>query len=351
MPRSHRDLWPTLVSWDNLLHAYRRCRRRKRYRRAAADFDMDWESHLLSLQRELVAGTYRPGPCRHFRINDPKPRRISAAGFRDRVVHHALVQMLEPIYERVFVHDSYACRAGKGTHRAIRRARGFLRRYRYCLKTDIVKFFPNVDHEVLRQVVARRIADPQVLWLIDAILAAGDGVLAAEATPSFFSGDDLFALCRPRGLPIGNLTSQFFANVLLDQIDHVVKEDFRVPGYVRYADDLLLFADSRAELWSHRARLQAALEGLRLRLHAHKTQLLPTTVGVTFLGWRLTPRSMRLSQRSIRRFSRRMRQLAWMRERGEIDVERVATSVRAWLAHAAHGNARGITRRLLRRPL
>jgi retron-type reverse transcriptase len=351
MPKTHANLWARLVSWDNLVAAYRRCRRRKRHRRVAAAFDFDWESQLLALARDLREGRYQPGPYRHFRITDPKPRKISAAPFRDRVVHHALVQVLEPIFDRGFIHDSYACRVGKGTHAAILRARGYLRRHAHLLKTDIVRFFPNVDHAVLRGVIGRRIADPDVMQLVDAILASGAGVLADEATPSFFPGDDLFALARPRGLPIGNLTSQFFANVLLDRIDHFVKETLRVPGYVRYADDLLLFGDDKADLHGWRKAIEGELAGLRLRLHPDKTQIAPVTVGVTFLGWRLTPGSMRLSQRSIRRFSRRLRQLRWRRQQGEISTDRVGASVRAWLAHAAHGNTRGISRRVLRRPV
>lgn len=351
MPRSHRDLWPRLVSWDNLLRAYHRCRRRKRHRRLAVAFDFDWEAQLLAIQRDLRDGTYRPGPYRHFRITDPKPRRISAAPFRDRVVHHALVQVLEPIFERSFIHDSYACRVGKGTHRAIARARGYLGRHSHLLKTDIVRFFPNVDHQILRKVIARRIADDDTLGLVDLILASGAGVLAEEATQGFFPGDDLFALCRPRGLPIGNLTSQFFANVLLDPIDHFVKEALRVPGYVRYADDLLLFADDKATLHGWREAIEAELALLRLRVHPDKTQIRPSASGVTFLGWRLTPGSMRLSQRSIRRFAGRLRELRWRRRRGKIGTVRLGAAVRAWLAHASHGNARGITRRLLRKRL
>lgn len=351
MPKTHADLWARLVSWDNLVGAYRRCRRRKRHRRAATAFDFDWESQLLALGRDLREGRYQPGPYRHFRITDPKPRKISAAPFRDRVVHHALVQVLEPIFDRGFIHDSYACRVGKGTHAAILRARGYLRRHSHLLKTDIVRFFPNVDHAVLRGVIGRRIADRAVMQLVDVILASGAGVLADQATPSFFPGDDLFALARPRGLPIGNLTSQFFANVLLDRIDHFVKETLRVPGYVRYADDLLLFADDKAALHAWRAAIEGELAGLRLRLHPEKTQIRPAAAGVTFLGWRMTPASMRLSQRSVRRFSRRLKQLAWRRRRGEIGVQRVAAAVRAWLAHASHGNAGGMARRLLRKRL
>ncbi len=351
MPRSHKNLWAQLVSWDNLLLAYRRCRRRKRCKPAAARFDFDWEHHLLSIQRDLLDGSYRPGPYRHFQITDPKPRKISAAPFHDRVVHHALVQVLEPIFERGFVFDSYACRVGKGTHRALDRARGYLRRHSHVLKTDVVRFFPNVDHAILADTIGRRIADDRVMGLVAVILDSGAGVLADQATPSFFPGDDLFALARSRGLPIGNLTSQFFANVLLDRVDHAIKERLRVPGYVRYADDLLLFGDDKDALRAWCAAVAEELATLRLRLHPDKTQIRPSTAGVTFLGWRLTGDSMRLSQKAVRRFSRRLKDLAWRRSRGEIGVDRVGASVRAWLAHAAHGNSRGIARRLLRKRL
>jgi len=349
MARTHHNLWPQLASWENLLLAYRRCRRRKRNKPAATAFDFAWESNLLAIQRELVSGTYRPGGYHHFFITDPKPRKISAAPFRDRVVHHALVQLLEPIFERQFIFDSYACRRGKGTHRAILRARTYLRRHPFFLKTDIVKFFPNVDHAVMRSVLAKRIADPKVMHLIDLILASGEGVLADQATPSYFPGDDLFAALRPTGLPIGNLTSQFFANVLLDRIDHAVKEAWQVPGYVRYADDLVLFGPDKRQLWVWQASLENELAKLRLRLHPDKTSVNPTRQGVGFLGWKLSADSMRLSQSAIRRFTRRMRTLRFERRQGLRSVSHISRSLRAWLAHAQHGNSLGIRRILLRR--
>lgn len=171
MARTYRDLWPQVVAWDNLLLAYRRCRRRKRFTPAAARFHFQWESELLRLQQELASGAWRPGPYHNFRIRDPKPRLISAAPFRDRIVHHAVVNVMEPLYERRFIHDSYACRRGKGTHRAVRRAQFFLQRYTYFLKTDIVRFFPNVDHSVLLGVLRRTITDPELDRLLSQIIA------------------------------------------------------------------------------------------------------------------------------------------------------------------------------------
>lgn len=248
MPKRRGNLWPEVVSWQNLLLAYQRCRRRKRFKPDAVRFEFDWESNLIAIQRRLISGAYRPGRYRHFWVREPKRRKISAAPFADRVVHHAVVNVLEPVFEPGFVEDSYACRRGKGTHRAVTRAQQFARRYAYYLKTDVVKFFPNVDHAVLLERLRRRIKDAELLGLVQTIVASGEGILREEASQTFFPGDDLFARLRPTGLPIGNLTSQFFANVLLDALDHYVKERLRIPGYVRYADDLVLFADSKSQL-------------------------------------------------------------------------------------------------------
>ena len=155
MARTYRHLWTQVVSWDNLFSAYRKCRRRKRYKSPAVRFDFTWERNLRELQSELQSGAYQPGEYRHFYVYEPKRRKISAAPFRDRVVHHAVVNVLEPICDRRFVYDSYACRKGKGTHRAWLRAQQFMRRFDYYLATDIVRFFPNVDHQVLLALLGR----------------------------------------------------------------------------------------------------------------------------------------------------------------------------------------------------
>ncbi|MFM9966555.1 MAG: reverse transcriptase domain-containing protein [Planctomycetaceae bacterium] len=348
MPKSFSNLWPQVTAWDDLVTAYQRCRRRKRYKSDAAQFDYEWETNLVQLQRDLLDGSYRPGPYRHFHIQDPKPRKISAAPFRDRIVHHAVVAALEPIFERRFIHDSYACRRGKGTHRALDRAQSYLRNHRFFLKTDIVKFFPNVDHEVLLAVLSRSIRDERLMDLIRIIAASGEGVLADQRTPAFFPGDDLFAVLRPCGLPIGNLTSQFFANVLLDGIDHFVKEELRVPGYVRYADDLLLFADDKAQLWEIRDKLATRLAALRLKLHPDKTQVAPCSHGVGFLGFHMTPNRRRLLRSGLRRFNRRLRLLRWRFANGMIDLRRITLSLRAWLAHTSSARNPTLMRSLLR---
>ncbi len=344
MATTYRNLWPQFIAWENLVAAYRRCQRRKRSKPEAAGFDFAWESELLRLQRELDAGSYRPGEYRHFYIHEPKRRKISAAPFRDRVVHHAVVRVLEPIFERRFIHDSYACRRRKGTHRAIMRAQHYLRRHAFTLKTDVVRFFPNVDHAVLLDVLRRTVADRKLLDLLGVVIASGEGVLSAEASPALFPGDDLFALTRPTGMPIGNLTSQFFANVLLDPIDHFIKEDLRARGYVRYADDLVLFGDEKRQLWGWREALNQRLADVRLRLHRDKTQVRPAEAGLGFLGFVLTRNDRRLNQTALLRFNRRLRRMRRLWKQRSIKPSEIRKSVAATMAHARYGNARGVLR-------
>lgn len=202
-------MFAALTSWENLLLAVRKASKGKRGRVPSAAFEYRLEDNLLALQHELRTQTYQPGGYASFVIHEPKRRLISAAPFRDRVVHHALCNLIEPIFERSFIADSYANRVGKGTHRALDRCQQFARRYRYVLQCDVRQFFPSLDHAVLRQTLWRKVADPQVRWLIDQILASGAGVLQEEYEMVWFPGDDLLAAARARGLPIGNLTSQF----------------------------------------------------------------------------------------------------------------------------------------------
>ena len=168
--KRHGNLWEHMISFESLLEAATKAQRGKRFRPAVARFHFNLERELLVLQEELAAKTYRPGPYRSFYIYEPKQRLISAAPYRDRVVHHALTGVLEPIFERSFVFDSYACRKGKGTHAAVARCQHYAQRFRYVLKADIRKFFPSVDHEILKHLIAGKIKDPNVLWLVGLML-------------------------------------------------------------------------------------------------------------------------------------------------------------------------------------
>ncbi len=339
-------MYPQLCSWGNLLLAYTKASRGKRGQPNVAAFEHRLEDNLLALQRELREQTYTPGPYASFYIHEPKRRLISAAPFRDRVVHHALCHLIEPIFERCFIADSYANRIGKGTHRALDRCQQFARRYRYVLQCDIAQFFPAIDHTILRATVARKVTDLQVLWLIDRILQTGEGVLSEAYTMVYFPRDDLWAIERPRGLPIGNLTSQFWANVYLNPFDHFVKRELLCPAYVRYVDDFLLFADDRTVLWDWRAAIVKRLAGMRLTIHpgAHPR---PVAEGIPFLGFIVYPQRRRLKRRKGFHFARRLRGRLAAYAANVISLDDVTASVQGWVNHVSYANTVGLRKGLL----
>ena len=338
-------LFERVASFPNLLQAARLASRGKRFRPNVAAFALDLESQLHQLQHELVSRSYRPGPYRTFVIREKKPRFISAAPFRDRVVHHALCNIIEPIFDRGFSFDSYACRKGKGTHAAVERASTYARRYRYVLKCDVEKYFPSIDHAILFDLLAERIWDKEVRWLIRTIL---DGSNPQPDARHYFPGDDLFAPCeRRQGIPIGNQTSQFFANVYLDKLDHYVKAALRVPGYVRYVDDFLLFDRDKRRLQEMRVAIDEFLVQVRVRLHPRKCFVTPVTTGFTFLGYRIFPTHRRLDADNVRRFKRRLRRDRQAVAEGRLSTRELNASVQSWIAHAVHADTAHLRTRLL----
>jgi len=337
-------IWPRVLEFENLLAAHLKARKGKRGRPAVARFELDLERNLFALQRELEHRTYRPGAYRLFEIYDRKPRRIAAAPYRDRVVHHALMNLVEPALDCRFIADSYACRAGKGVHAAVERYQDWARRYAYALKVDVRRYFPSIDHAVLKQKLRHRIKDPGVLWLFDTIIDS-----APDAGPGeTFAGDDLVELMHRRlGLPIGNLTSQFLGNLYLDDLDHHLKETLRVPAYLRYVDDLILLDDNKSRLWDLRMEIDRFLAGERLRLHPHKIQVLPTGLGLDVLGYRVLPGHRRLRRDNGYRFRRRLRGMARGYARGELGWRAIDASVAAWIGHVRHAASLGLRRAVL----
>lgn len=273
MPRRHDQLFGSIASFQALHQAVQRAVKGKRGKAGAAAFMARLEPECLRLERELHDGSYRTGRYVEIVVRDPKRRLVSAAPFRDRVVHHALFNVIGPVFERGFIDDSYANRVGKGTHRAIARYEHFRDHYAYVLRCDIWRYFPAIDHAILKADLRRRIACAPTLALCETII---DGSNPQETVLHYFDGDDLFTpQQRRRGLPLGNLTSQFFANVYLDGLDHFAKELLRAP-YLRYVDDFALFAHSPQQLAEWHGRIATWLEGRRLRLHPLKTHISPT---------------------------------------------------------------------------
>ncbi|HEY5064039.1 MAG TPA: reverse transcriptase domain-containing protein [Xanthobacteraceae bacterium] len=332
MPRRHDQLFDRIASFQALHAAARRAINGKRKKPGAAAFFANLEGELLALERQLHAVTYRPGRYVAFAVNDPKKRIVSAAPFRDRVVHHALCAVVDPIFEKGFVDHTFANRVAKGTHKAIDAYERYRNRHAYVLRCDIYRYFPSIDHAILKSDFRRRIECPSTLGLMDMIV---DRSNRQEPVQLYFDGDDLFEpFRRRRGLPIGNLTSQFFANLYLDGLDHFVTEVLRAP-YVRYVDDFAVFADDHATLLGWRSRIERYLAGRRLKLHPRKTFISPCPQPAEFLGFLLCQhRHRRLPEDNIRRFRNRLRGLRDQWRAGTTDIENIDARVRAWIAHA-----------------
>jgi retron-type reverse transcriptase len=333
-PKRHDDLFGAIASFPALHAAARRAIRGKRGKPMPAAFMAGLEREILRLERELQAGTYRPGGYVEIRVEDPKSRIVSAAPFRDRVVHHALCAVIEPIFERGFIFDSYANRVGKGTHAAVARYERSRDRSAHVLRCDIYRYFPSIDHAILKADLRRRIACQRTLWLIDAII---DGSNPQEPVHIHYPGDDLFTPWqRRRGLPLGNLTSQFFANLCLDGLDHFCTEVLRPKGYLRYVDDFALFHDDASVLEEWRRRIADYLGSRRLSLHPRKTVIRPTAEPTAFLGYVLAPGRRRLPEDNVRRFRNRWRGLRDRVRAGTLPEDDAARRVRSWIAHAEH---------------
>lgn len=263
------------------------------------------------------------------------------------MVHHALCNVIAPLFERKFIDDSYANRIGKGTHKALDRCTHFMRRYPYVLHCDIQQFFPSIDHLVLKSILSRVLACQPTLRLCKKIIDSGDGILRDEYDMRWFPGDDLFALLRPRGLPIGNLTSQFWANVYLNDLDHFIKRQLKCPAYIRYVDDFVLFADDKIMLNQWRAAIISFLQSYRLTIHERPAQVRPTASGLPFLGFTVYPDHRRLKPSRGLRYRRRLAALYAAYQRGEIPAETVISSLRAWHGHVRHGDTWALQATLL----
>lgn len=342
--KTHKHLFEQIVSFPNLLSAAYKAAQNKRNKPDVARFFFRLEEELFKLEHELQTHSYRPGKYHTFYVHDPKKRLISAAPFRDRVVHHALCNIIEPIFERGFDADTYANRRGKGTHAALRRCQQYAKQYAYVLKCDIRKFFPSIDHQILKNALRHKIACRQTLWLTDLII---DNSNPQEEHIAYFAGDDLFSpYLRRRGLPIGNLTSQFWANVYLDQFDHFVKQQLRVKGYVRYVDDFLLFADSPQVLHQYKKQITDFLSQLRLLPHPNKTHLHATQKGIPFLGFRVFPHYQYVQKQKQHRSCRFLYKKTNQFLNGQLSPDRLEAGLNSWLGHVRFGQSQRTEQRI-----
>lgn len=307
-------------SYRQVYTRYLECRQNKRNKANALQFEIDAEENILKLQRSLEDRSYRPSRSILFATTKPKLREIFASNFTDRVVHHILVKELEKIWEPIFVHDSYSCRRGKGTHKAVVQLHKFLRQAScngnlkcYYLQLDIKDFFQSINKDILFNLLKQKISDPKILWLTQVILFW-------DCTKSYsFRGNkrllsfvpqhkSLFGKDNQKGLPLGNLTSQFFANVYLNELDKFVKHTLKAQYYLRYVDDFVIVATDIKRLEIFKAQIEQFLSNrLDLRVHPSRQKLLPISNGIDFLGYIVRPNYVLVRRRVINSFKQKVK--------------------------------------------
>ena len=269
-------IFDNIISFENLLGAWREFLRGKRKRKDVMLFSIDLLDNILSLHNELINKTYRHGPYVAFKINDPKPRDIHKAIVRDRLFHHAIYRILYPYFDRKFIFDSYSCRNGKGVHRAVNRLRKYGRivsknhtRTVYVLKCDIRKFFASIDHRVLLDILKKQVGEGNTIWLLN------------EVITSFHTKN-----IPGKGLPLGNLTSQLFVNIYMNEFDQFIKRGLKAKYYIRYADDFVILHENKEYLGSLLSEIADFLENkLQLSLNYDKVFIKTLASGIDFLGW------------------------------------------------------------------
>jgi retron-type reverse transcriptase len=270
---TYTSLYPKIYSYENLRLAYKRARKGKSKKDYVIDFEKDLENNLLNLKNELMNKTYSPKPLKTFIIRDPKLRKISKSEFRDRIIHHALFNIIEPIFDKTFIYDSYANRKNKGTSNASSRLQNFIRRASknnhkkaYCLRCDIRHYFENVNHDILINIIKKKVKDSNVINLIELILKNHYSEI---------------------GMPLGNLTSQFFANIYLNELDYFIKHKLKIKYYIKYVGDFVILSCNKSILEFYEREINNFLKtNLDLELHNEKSKIISLNQGIIFLGFR-----------------------------------------------------------------
>ncbi len=331
--KAYKNLWEDLCSYENLELAFLKARKGKTQKPYVIEFEKNLKENLLQLRAELLLHAYRPKPLATFIIRDPKTRKISKSDFRDRIIHHAIVNILEPIFEKSFIYDSYANRKNKGTLKAIQRFDCFKRKVsknntRVCfiLKADIEHYFETVDHNILIGTLKRKIKDNKVIWLIKQIL------------------NNFNTKIKGKGMPLGNLTSQFLANVYLNELDYFIKHKLKAKYYIRYVDDFVLFNNSCSVLKNYKRQINLFLkERLNLELHQDKSKIKKLSSGISFLGFRIFYYHKLLKKVNINRMKNKINKF----DEEQLDYDVLYLSFEGWITYAKHANTFNLRTKLI----
>ncbi len=355
--KRYKNVYRKLCSSENICLAYLKAKKGKSKKLSVVEFDKDFKENLENLKTDLENMNYRPRPLKKFIVRDPKTRTIHASAFRDRIVHHAVINILDPIFEKIFIYDFFASRKDKGTHPAIQRFDYFKRKVSqnglilktassgggannfivrdydsiqgYCLKADIKHYFDSVDHEVLISILRKKIKDGKFIWLVRLILKNFDSEV------------------KGKGMPLGNYTSQFFANVYLNELDYFVKHELKAKYYIRYVDDFVILHRSKKRLEYFKIKIIEFLKNINLELHPDKSKIIPLRKGVTFLGYRVFYYHKLLRKRNIRIFIRKFKEKLDNYDPTQTSPNKLIEELQGWFGYAKWANTYKIRKNII----
>ena len=334
--KTYKNLYQKIYSFENLISAFRKARKGKSKKDYVINFESELQKNLKCLQEDLINKTYFPSNLKKFIIRDPKTRTIHASIFRDRIVHHAIVNILNPIYEKIFIYDSFASRKNKGTHNAINRFESFIKKVSsngrliknnfnnnsiqgYVLKADFKHYFDSVNHEILINILKKKIGDEDLIWLIKIVLSN-------------------FEILKGIGMPLGNYTSKFFANVYLNELDYYVKHTLKAKYYIRYVDDFVILHRNKKRLKYFLEHINNFLPCLKIKLHPEKTEIYALRNGINFLGYRIFYHYKLLRKRNIKYFMKKLEKNVSLYDNKEISEEQFESRINGWFGYAKFGN-------------
>lgn len=329
----YNNLYWLIISPSALFRAWEEFKSDKKNKPDVMLFELELEKNIFDLYRDLKSGKYKHGPYKGFWIHDPKLRRINKAMVRDRVLHHAIFNVLNPIFEPTFIPNSFSCRTGKGTHKGMKKVAEMVRavsqnntRQCYALKCDIRKFFDSIDHDILIRIISKRIKDEKVIVLIKEIIES-----YVASIPNLF---------ERRGVPIGNLTSQIFANIYMNEFDQFAKQTLKIKYYVRYTDDFIVVSTDKVYLENLIVQMQEFLRAkLYLELHPKKVTITKHIRGVDFLGYVILPEHIKLRTKTKRKIPKKIREMVLRYRQGKITELTLYSSLHSYLGVLSHANA------------
>ena len=338
MPKTYKNIYYKIYTWENLILAFKKARKGKTKKPYVKEFESNLIENLRQLQLELMTETYKPQPLKTFILRDPKTRKINKSEFRDRIAHHAIINIIQSLFEITFIYDSCSNQKGKGTLFAIKRLDKFMRQCSknhtkniFCLKADIKHYFQEVDHKVLLNILKRKIKDERTIWLIKQIL--NNNVVRER---------DGQRITR-RGMPLGNLTSQFFANIYLNELDYFVKHKLKAKYYIRYVDDFIILHKSKQQLEIWQNQIKEFLRNkLKLQLHKDKSKIIKLFKGIDFVGFRNFHDFKLLRKRCITKMRNKIKEF----HRGEFIKEKLIEAYQGWQAHAKWADAHDLKKKM-----